>query len=203
MLEVQIITKLPENCALSCLKAIANDCVLKIEGFSRKNDSIRGLLRVKAKKIVELLSNLPPLCDIAITSERDARILLKEHSCFIALPILESGCIITSVEIKEDSVLWQVICDDDDFLALIEKLESLKVEFEIAYKGRPEGRSEITFREEEVLKFAYDKGYFDFPKRIKLEEIAAHFGIAPSTLSEILRRGQKKILEKYFKERIF
>ena len=200
MLEVQIVTKLPENCALGCLKAIANDCVLKIEGFSRKNDSIRGLLRLKAKKIAELLSNLPPLCDVVVTSERDAKILLKEHSCFIALPILDSGCIITSVEIKGDSVRWQIICDDDDFLALIEKLESAKVEFEIAYKGRPEGRSEITFREEEVLRFAYEKGYFDFPKRIKLEEIAKHFGIAPSTLSEILRRGQKKILEKYFRE---
>ncbi|MDK2876499.1 MAG: hypothetical protein PWQ22_909, partial [Archaeoglobaceae archaeon] len=61
-------------------------------------------------------------------------------------------------------------------------------------------KSEITFREEEVLRFALEKGYFDFPKKIRLEEIAEHFGIAGSTVSEILRRAQKKILEKYFKE---
>nr|WP_244372844.1 helix-turn-helix domain-containing protein [Archaeoglobus fulgidus] len=45
---------------------------------------------------------------------------------------------------------------------------------------------------------ALEKGYFDFPKRVKLEQLAEFFGIAPSTLSEILRRGQKKVLEKYF-----
>jgi predicted DNA binding protein len=200
VLEVEIKTKLPENCALGCLKAIINDCVLRIEGLVRKDDSIRGLIRIKAKKIEEQLSNLPLQCDVAITSERDAKILLKGHSCFVALPILESGCIITSVEIKENFVLWQIVCDYDDFLALIQKLEDAKVEFEIVYKGRPEGKDELTFREEEVLRFAFEKGYFDFPRKIRLEEIAAHFGIAASTISEIIRRGQKKILEKYFRE---
>lgn len=200
MLEVQIRTKLPEKCALSSLKEVVNNCIVKIEGFARKDDTVRSLLRVKAKKIEDLLSNLPPQCELAITSERDAKILLREHSCFVALPILESGCIITSVEIKKDHVIWQTICNDEDFLSLIEKLESAKVEFEITYKGRPEGKSEITFREEEVLRFALEKGYFDFPKKIRLEEIAEHFGIAGSTVSEILRRAQKKILEKYFKE---
>ncbi|WP_081423301.1 helix-turn-helix domain-containing protein [Archaeoglobus fulgidus] len=56
----------------------------------------------------------------------------------------------------------------------------------------------MTYREEEILKIALEKGYFDFPKRVKLEQLAEFFGIAPSTLSEILRRGQKKVLEKYF-----
>ena len=200
MLEVGIKTRLPEKCALGSLKTIASDCILKIEGFSKKNESIKSLVRVKAERVRDLLSNLPLQCDVAITSERDAKILLKEHSCFIALPILESGCIITSVEVKENSVIWQIVCDDEDFLALIEKLEDAKVEFEIVYKGRPEGRSVLTFREEEVLRFAFEKGYFDFPRRIRLEEIAAHFGIAASTISEIIRRGQKKILEKYFRE---
>ncbi len=200
MLEVEIKTKLPEKCALGSLKKIANDCILKIEGFSKKSESIKSLLRVKAERVRDLLSNLPLHCDLAITSERDAKILLKEHSCFVALPILESGCIITSVEVKENFVLWQVVCDDEDFLALIGKLEDAKVEFEIVYKGRPEGRSELTFREEEVLRFALEKGYFDFPRKIRLEEIAAHFGIAASTISEIMRRGQKKILERYFRE---
>ena len=200
MFEVHIRTKLPENCALGCLREIARDCVLKIEGLAVKDESVRGLLRLKARRIEEIISNLPPQCEALITSERDARILLKEHSCFVALPLIESGCILTSVEIKDNSVTWKAICSEEDFLKLIEKLESGGVEFEISYKAKPSGKSEITFREEEVLRFAFEKGYFDFPKKIKLEEVAEHFGIAPSTLSEILRRALKKVLEKYFGE---
>lgn len=37
-----------------------------------------------------------------------------------------------------------------------------------------------------------ERGYFDFPKKIKLKEIAEELGIAPSTLSEIFRRVPKE-----------
>ena len=43
----------------------------------------------------------------------------------------------------------------------------------------------MTYREEEILKLALERGYFDFPKRIKLEELAS----ATKTGS----RGQKFI----------
>ncbi|MEM0022686.1 MAG: helix-turn-helix domain-containing protein, partial [Archaeoglobaceae archaeon] len=73
------------------------------------------------------------------------------------------------------------------------------VDFELVYKGRPEDKESMTFREEEILRTALEKGFFDYPKRIKLEELAKIFNISPSTLSEILRRAQKKVLERYFK----
>jgi len=82
---------------------------------------------------------------------------------------------------------------------MIKILEKEGVDFEIVYKGRVNDKSNVTYREEEILKIALEKGYFDFPRKIKLEELAKHFGVAPSTLSEILRRGLKKILEMYFK----
>ena len=45
---------------------------------------------------------------------------------------------------------------------------------------------------------AYQRGYYDFPKRIGVRELAEMFDISTATLSEILRRGQKKIIEHYF-----
>ena len=201
MLEVQIKTKLPEGCALGAINEILKNSIMKVEGLARIDRSVKGLLRVKAEKIESILTNLPSYCEGVTVSPKEAKILIKKHTCLVALPILESGCIITNVEVKEGEIIWGITCDDESFLELLRKLESYDVHFEMIYKGKPSDKTDITYREEEILKIALEKGFFDFPRKIKLEELADFFGIAPSTLSEILRRGQKKILEKYFKEK--
>ena len=196
MLEIQIKTKLPENCALAALNGIMENCVVRVEGFAKKEEVVKGLLRVKGKNAAEILEKLPSHCEGVPISSKEAKVLIKEHTCLVAIPILESGCVITGVDVNGSELVWSIICDDEGFLALLENLEG--VDFELIYKGKPTDKDEITYREEEILKIALEKGYFDFPKRIKLEQLAEFFGIAPSTLSEILRRGQKKVLEKYF-----
>ncbi len=198
MLEVQIKTKLPENCALGTLHEIMKNAVMKIEGLAKKDEAVKGLLRVKAEKVEKIVSNLPSYCESVTLSSKEAKVLVREHTCLVALPILESGCIITNITLEGGEIVWSVICDDESFFSLLSRLEAFEVDFDILYKGKPNDKSEITYREEEILRMALDLGYFDFPKRIKLEELAEHVGIAASTLSEILRRGQKKVLEIYF-----
>ncbi|MBO8181598.1 MAG: helix-turn-helix domain-containing protein [Archaeoglobus sp.] len=199
MLEVQIKTSLPESCVLGALNEILNQAVMEIEGLTQVNDEIKGLLNVRARKIEDLIENLPSYCEGISLSSKEAKVLVKEHTCLLAHSIIASGCLITKASVDGREIVWNVICDDESFLQLMKNLEETEVDFEILYKGRPAGeKSKITYREEEILKIALERGFFDFPKRIKLEELADIFGIAPSTLSEILRRGQKKILKSYF-----
>ena len=198
MLEVQIKTTLPDNCALGTLSEIMKNSIVKIEGLAKIDSNIKGLLRVKAEKVEEVMSNLPAYCEGITLSTKEAKVLIKEHTCLVALPILESGCVITNIDINGKELIWGIVCDDFAFSNLLRNLEN--VDFEIIYKGKPNDKDSITYREEEILKIALEKGYFDFPKKVKLEELAKFFDIAPSTLSEILRRGQKKVLEKYFKK---
>lgn len=198
MLNVQIKTKLPENCAFGAVMEIMRNATMKLEGLTSMGDNVKGLLRVKAEEVEQILRRLPSYCEGISLSSKEAKILIREHTCLIVIPILRSGCIITDIEIEGRDAIWNVVCDEESFLRMIKSLEREKVDFEIIYKGRINDRSEVTYREEEILKIALEKGYFDFPRRIKLEDLAKHFGIAPSTLSEILRRGLKKILERYF-----
>lgn len=194
---MKVKTKLPEGCALEAIKNIANRAVVKFESVTL-GDGLKALLRIKAKEVSDIISNLPSYCTASAVGSKEFRLLVKEHTCLVALPIIESGCLVTGVDIEGEEVVWSVMCDDESFPGLMEKLENLGMDFELLYKGKPEGKSEVTFREEEVLKLALEKGYFDFPRRIKLEELSKLLGVAPSTLSEIMRRGIKKILESYF-----
>ena len=55
----------------------------------------------------------------------------------------------------------------------------------------------LTDRQKEIMGLAYREGYFEFPRKNDLTEIAAELSIRPSTLSEILRRAEAKIVKHY------
>lgn len=53
----------------------------------------------------------------------------------------------------------------------------------------------LTNRQYEALRIAYEGGYFEIPRRISLEEIAAELDITASSVTERLRRAQTQLIE--------
>jgi predicted DNA binding protein len=53
----------------------------------------------------------------------------------------------------------------------------------------------LTDRQDEALRIAYERGYFDVPRRASLEDIAVELDISPSSVSERLRRAQTQLIE--------
>jgi predicted DNA binding protein len=60
----------------------------------------------------------------------------------------------------------------------------------------------LTPKQERVLLVALEAGYYDFPRRINLKDLSEKLQISQSTLAEILRRAEKKIISNYFRDRI-
>ena len=56
----------------------------------------------------------------------------------------------------------------------------------------------LTSRQEDIIQFAFNRGYFDCPKKTHIRTVAQYFDISISTASEILRRGVKKIIRDFF-----
>ena len=53
----------------------------------------------------------------------------------------------------------------------------------------------LTDRQHEALRIAYELGYFAIPRQASLEDVAAELDIAPSSVSERLRRAQTQLIE--------
>ncbi len=53
---------------------------------------------------------------------------------------------------------------------------------------------ELTEPQREALVLAYERGYFDSPRKASLEEIADEFGITQQSLSSRLRRGHRRLI---------
>lgn len=62
--------------------------------------------------------------------------------------------------------------------------------------GEPEPPGDgLTDRQREALRTAYERGYFDIPRRASLESVASELDISASSLSERLRRAQTQLIE--------
>jgi hypothetical protein len=53
----------------------------------------------------------------------------------------------------------------------------------------------LTDRQHEALRIAYERGYFDIPRQVSLEDVAKELDITPSSVSERLRRAQTQLIE--------
>ncbi|MFB6184123.1 MAG: helix-turn-helix domain-containing protein [Haloarculaceae archaeon] len=56
-------------------------------------------------------------------------------------------------------------------------------------------RSKLTPRQREILRTAYEHGYFERPRRSNASELAAELDISPSTFGQHLAVAQRKLLE--------
>lgn len=62
--------------------------------------------------------------------------------------------------------------------------------------GQTENAYGLTDPQREALKLAYDRGYFDSPRKHTLEEIADELDISRQALASRLRRGHRQLIEK-------
>ena len=61
------------------------------------------------------------------------------------------------------------------------------------------GKRMLTDRQDEIIRTAFSSRYFDYPKRTGSSQLASKLGISVSTLSEIMRAAQRRILTEYLR----
>ena len=57
----------------------------------------------------------------------------------------------------------------------------------------------LTAREQEILYYAYTRGYYSQPRSITLRQLAVELGFSKFTLNEILRSAERKIVTAYMR----
>lgn len=140
--------------------------------------------------------------DISRTAKNRALASISTDRCSVCSTLAGSECFLISATTKEGRIYWTLLASGKKPLRkLMETMKENGFEVEIIKMAELKGRDALTTRQEEIIRIALDKGYFDYPKRTSIRSLADLFGISISTLSEVLRAGQKKIMSSYFKEK--
>ncbi|MBX8632740.1 MAG: helix-turn-helix domain-containing protein [Thermoplasmata archaeon YP2-bin.285] len=80
------------------------------------------------------------------------------------------------------------------------ELSETGLKFRISELGDAHEQLDLTSRQKQVIAMAYHKGYFDVERNISMTELAETLGVSVRTVQEILRRGTRKIIERYISE---
>lgn len=174
-----------------------------------EKEGVQELFEIKcatevSKKVIEFLKNDDYVYDVDIVKGKPGRIIgsLKTKKCTACRSFASASCFIVSASSKPDGRLeWILLGSDTMVKTLLKRLESAKITAEVLKVSELREEKEITTRQEYLLQIAFEKGYFEFPKKITLRQLAKTLGIYPATLTEILRRGQKHVLQEHFQGR--
>jgi len=114
--------------------------------------------------------------------------------------IKSKAFLVFPVDIQKGRMKWLLITDDNRTIGkihdeLIGAGYDIKIERVTAFGGK----RILTERQEEIISTAFSLGYFEYPKRIGSSKLASEFGISVSTLSEIMRAAQRRILAEYLR----
>ena len=125
---------------------------------------------------------------------------LTVDNCHACHELANSECFLTDATATEaGGVEWRILAPKRSAVeSLVRTLEGRGLELEVVAIKTVKGSGTLTDRQERVLSLAYKLGYFEFPKKINLTDLASKLGVSKSTLSEILRTGEEKILHAYF-----
>ncbi|HKW05685.1 MAG TPA: helix-turn-helix domain-containing protein [Nitrososphaerales archaeon] len=160
--------------------------------------------KVSANELIKSLGNSTDIQSVDLVPVSPHRIIgaITTERCPVCSTLSGLNCSLLSANTRNDGRMdWKILITGEDTLKeLTGRLDSKGVTYEIADIDKLVEKEDLTTRQEQIAKIALELGFFEFPKKIRLVELSKRMGISPGTLSEILRRAEKHILAKYFRE---
>jgi predicted DNA binding protein len=182
------------------------DC--KETGF----DSTNLLLEVSGENSEQLIGELKEIREVrTVYSSRPMQksgkgsflVIINTRMLFYCGLAQSSGgfcisCPYVSTEFSNGTVPWKLfITSLGSMGTIVDALEKNGIAGELSVISHASPGEMLTARQREVLLKASELGYFSFPRKMSLTEVAGQMSIAPATLSEILRSAEAKIMRHY------
>jgi predicted DNA binding protein len=171
-----------------------------------KSYGAQGLFELNSPDSHQVLHGLvahPDIIKLVTISEEDNRIIgsVVARPWMTCATIIRADCYLEEAVISPEGTEWTILTPNEKTLSdLIMNLEKIGCIVRLISKHETESASFLTRRQELVLKRALELGYYDYPSRINAKELSNVLKIAPSTLSEILRRSEHKLVNFYLKK---
>ena len=150
--------------------------------------------------LLKRLGKDPDISEIEVANSRQGRLIgLIRAKGVIMRCIVDSDCfLLHASKGNRTRTEWRVLGTKRSLRNLMTRLARRNVEYEIGDISEVKHIRMLTPRQEWLLRAAYDRGYFDFPKGIRLRALARGLGISAPTLFESLKKTERKILREHF-----
>lgn len=198
-----LLLRIPDNWIGDLCKS--TDTTVKILRCAPKNgDGGQSLVRIESSNgiaeedIVNRVRSVDPNSRISFSRNGSERLLatVEMGSCTACRALADSNCILDSAASRPDGgIQWNIVAPTGAALTdLVNNLKSRGTSVVVEKVTVLRTARELTTEQEMVLQTAFELGYFDIPKKVKLEDLAKRLNISKATLDVVLRRAQRKIV---------
>lgn len=101
-------------------------------------------------------------------------------------------------EVGDDGATLSLVGPQDAIAATIDGYEQEGISPDLrrlgGYRGRPRPLDKLTRRQQEVIQTAFDMGYYEVPREVSTQDVAAELSLDPSTVAEHLQRAERNLL---------
>ena len=137
--------------------------------------------------------------------EGKSSVWVESEGCEVCNTILSHDAFLVNGKSMQDSIITYsfMVPTFEAYQGIINDLKNTGHAVKILKVGKFEQQiGVLTENQEKIFWLALKSGFFDYPRQVGMAELAAKLGITPATLSEIVRRGTRRLLEHYFKREL-
>ncbi len=156
-------------------------------------------------EILDKMNTFQQICNVEISPYKKGGFMgsIVTNNCITCQALTGSNCFLTyAAALRSGKLEWHLVVGEEGSLSkLIEFLETKGCTVDLKSKTYLNKKNILTSKQEKIIKIAFEKGYYNYPKGITLRELSNILNISFSTLNEILRRGEKKIIRDYYSKK--
>lgn len=148
--------------------------------------------------IIAKIKSHPSFIELHLLSETPNSLIVnvKTRDPLLLVSLIKSEVILKMPVVVQNGVaVWDVLAPHEKIRTLNELLLQKGVQINLKSIRQYKEKPQFTARQTEVLDYAVKLGYYEIPRKITLTELADRIGVAKSTLSGILRRIDKKLIQ--------
>ena len=152
------------------------------------------------EKMLKHLIKSQEVSELEVTESTHGRVFgLVRAKGVIMRCISESDCFLVSATGEYGTPIeWRVLGTKRSLGMLMTRLKKEKIGYEVADISVVRRKKTLTTRQEWLLHSAFERGYFDYPKKVRIRSLAAALGVTAPTLHESLRKTQRRLIEEHF-----
>ena len=168
---------------------------------SSKSGSVRHLMDMGEDQAQKVPKELAAKGHV----EGKSAVWLESEGCEVCNTILAHDAFLVSGKSMQDNIITYsfMVPTHEAFRGIINDLEKSGHQVTVRKVGKFEAQIDVlTENQERIFWLALKSGFFDYPRQVGMAELAAKLGISAATLSEIMRRGTRRLLEHYFKQEL-
>ena len=166
--------------------------------------AVKHLIELDPVEVRKVKNKPEELRAVEFKDKGKASMWFESEGCEICNAILSRDAFLVSGKSIGDFTIRYsfMVPTFESYRKIVSAMETSGLKVNVRKIGRFEPRTGVlTGNQERVFWLAFKSGFFDYPRKVKTSELAAKLGISPSTLSEITRRGMRRLLKHYFEQR--